>query len=190
MARTQDAALSLFEQRGFDAVTVDDVAQQAGVGVASVYRWFGTKERLVLWDDYDAPLLARTQAHLHAGKSPFDAILLALLEGLGELYAREKRRILRRADLIATTPALINAARLDTHHQRDAFSKLFAPETTDPLERELLAAVIASTLETCVEEWRRRRGRVALDELLVRAFELLTTFPRLRRTPASARRRK
>ncbi|MFO0598128.1 MAG: helix-turn-helix domain-containing protein [Myxococcaceae bacterium] len=189
MARAQDAAIELFEEQGFDHVTVDDVAQRAGVGVASLYRWFGTKERLVLWDEYDAPLFARTELHLHEGKGPFDAILLSLLEGLGELYERDKKRILRRADLIASTPALINAARLDTHLLREGFSKLFAEVATDPLERELLAAVIATTLETGVEEWRRRRGRVPLDELLLRAFELLATFPRLRGAQGSQRRR-
>jgi len=189
MARAQDAAIELFEEQGFDHVTVDDVAQRAGVGVASLYRWFGTKERLVLWDEYDAPLFARTELHLHEGKGPFDAILLSLLEGLGELYERDKKRILRRADLIASTPALINAARLDTHLLREGFSRLFAEVATDPLERELLAAVIATTLETGVEEWRRRRGRVPLDELLLRAFELLATFPRLRGAQGSQRRR-
>ena len=54
----QQVALDLFEQRGFAAVGVEEIARAAGVGPATVYRHFGSKERIVLWDDYDPLLLA------------------------------------------------------------------------------------------------------------------------------------
>lgn len=42
-----DAALSLFVEFGLRRNTMDDVAQRAGVGRATVYRHFGDKDRLV-----------------------------------------------------------------------------------------------------------------------------------------------
>lgn len=44
--RIVDAAGALFEERGPD-VTLEEVARRAGVGVATVYRRFGTREGLV-----------------------------------------------------------------------------------------------------------------------------------------------
>jgi AcrR family transcriptional regulator len=46
-ARLLEAALDLFETRGFDAVAVPEIAAKAGVAVGTVYRYFETKEALV-----------------------------------------------------------------------------------------------------------------------------------------------
>ena len=45
--RLLDAALDLFETRGFDGVAVPEIAAKAGVAVGSVYRYFPGKEALV-----------------------------------------------------------------------------------------------------------------------------------------------
>lgn len=49
----QARALDLFEERGFDAVTIEAVAAAAGVSPSSVYRYFGTKEGLVVFDEFE-----------------------------------------------------------------------------------------------------------------------------------------
>ncbi|ONM50001.1 TetR/AcrR family transcriptional regulator [Nocardia donostiensis] len=45
-ARIRDAALGLFAEQGVDAVTVRDIAAEAGVSPALVIRHYGTKEKL------------------------------------------------------------------------------------------------------------------------------------------------
>ncbi len=57
MARIQHVALDLFDEHGYREVTVERVAAQAGVSPSSVYRYFGTKEMLVLYDEADPKLL-------------------------------------------------------------------------------------------------------------------------------------
>ena len=111
MRRAQTEAIALFRARGYDGVTVDEVARAAGVGVASLFRNFGTKENLVLWDEYDPMLFATMARQLESGASPVRAIEAAITEALGEVYARDRRRILTRADLVASTPALAARAR-------------------------------------------------------------------------------
>jgi len=49
----QERALDLFDERGFGAVTIEEVAAAAGVSASSVYRYFGTKEGLVVADEFD-----------------------------------------------------------------------------------------------------------------------------------------
>ena len=54
------AAGALLVDRGLDAVSMDELAQQAGVSKATIYRWWPTKEALALdalyadWADGDA----------------------------------------------------------------------------------------------------------------------------------------
>ena len=54
MRTIQERALDLFDERGFDAVTIEEIAAAAEVSPASVYRYFGTKEGLVVADEFDS----------------------------------------------------------------------------------------------------------------------------------------
>ena len=46
--RVLDATLALADEGGFDAVQMRDVAAEAGVALGTVYRYFSSKERLLL----------------------------------------------------------------------------------------------------------------------------------------------
>ncbi|GAA3090614.1 MULTISPECIES: TetR/AcrR family transcriptional regulator [Nonomuraea] len=55
MRAIQERALDLFDERGFAAVTIEEVAAAAEVSPSSVYRIFGTKEGIVVTDiEFDA----------------------------------------------------------------------------------------------------------------------------------------
>jgi len=54
MRTIQERALDLFDERGFDAVTIEEIAAAAEVSPSSVYRWFGTKEGLIVADEFDS----------------------------------------------------------------------------------------------------------------------------------------
>jgi AcrR family transcriptional regulator len=54
MRTIQERALDLFDERGFDAVTIEEIAAAADVSPSSVYRYFGTKEGLLVADEFDS----------------------------------------------------------------------------------------------------------------------------------------
>ena len=54
MRTIQEQALDLFDERGFDAVTIEEIAAAAEVSPSSVYRYFGTKEGLIVADEFDS----------------------------------------------------------------------------------------------------------------------------------------
>lgn len=74
MQEIRERALDLFDERGFAAVTIEQVAAAAGVSPSSVYRYFGTKEGLVVQDDDDA----WSDAGLVDPTDPVGSLLLAV----------------------------------------------------------------------------------------------------------------
>ncbi|MEO7329499.1 MAG: helix-turn-helix domain-containing protein [Minicystis sp.] len=174
MRRAQDAALDLFEARGYAAVTVEDIAAAAGVGPATVYRSFGSKERVVLWDDYDPMLLDAVRARLPTHPL-LAAVSGALEEALDRVYGTDKRRILRRTRLLLAEPALIAASAADRLALRAALAALFTEASAAPgdLGAEVAAAAVVATLEVAVERWAKGRGRTPMREVIRASFGAL-----------------
>ncbi|MDQ0959505.1 AcrR family transcriptional regulator [Streptomyces sp. B4I13] len=51
------ATYALVREQGYDATTIDQIAQRAEVSPSTVFRYFPTKEDIVLTDEYDPVLL-------------------------------------------------------------------------------------------------------------------------------------
>lgn len=81
----EEAAARLFEQQGFEATTVRDIAAAAGVGERTFFRYFPSKEDLVLQQvrDLIPPLMQRVRAR-PAGEAPLTALLEAMVDWLTE----------------------------------------------------------------------------------------------------------
>ena len=76
MARIQAVALDLFDERGYER-SIEQIADAADVSPSSVYRYFGTKEQLVLYDELDVQLLDVIEARARRappgrGRAPGD----------------------------------------------------------------------------------------------------------------------
>lgn len=78
MHHIQETAVALFEEHGLDRVTIEQVAAAADVSASTVYRYFGTKEGLVLHDEYDDQVLVGLAHYLQQGLSPWAAAEAAL----------------------------------------------------------------------------------------------------------------
>lgn len=76
-----DVATRLFMERGFDAVTLAEVADAAGVSVKTIFNYFGSKEDLYL--DRDAELRAHLLGAI-TGREPGVTITAALGDLLAE----------------------------------------------------------------------------------------------------------
>jgi AcrR family transcriptional regulator len=55
----QQEALRLFQDQGYHATTVEQIAEAAEVSASTVFRYFPTKDTLVLTDDYDPIMVER-----------------------------------------------------------------------------------------------------------------------------------
>ncbi|WP_455712749.1 TetR/AcrR family transcriptional regulator [Streptomyces pharetrae] len=58
----RSATYELVREQGYDATTIDQIADRAEVSPSTVFRYFPTKEDIVLTDEYDSLLLADLRA--------------------------------------------------------------------------------------------------------------------------------
>lgn len=171
MKRVQEEAVSRFLAEGFDPVTVEQIAEAADVSAMSVYRWFGTKEGLVIWDEFDPPILESIGRRL-PGQPPLEAVRDAFVELLDDVYDRERDMALARAQLIYREPAVLAAADRNLRHLRSALSEMFTGESDlEPLQAEATAAIATALLEVAIDAWQRVDGTRPLHELIAELFD-------------------
>ena len=85
-ATIQQEALRLFREQGYAATTVDEIAAAAEVSQSTCFRYFPTKEDVVMYDALDALMIAAFRAQ------PPQLSPLAALRGARRRCARRCRR--------------------------------------------------------------------------------------------------
>jgi AcrR family transcriptional regulator len=110
MHQVQTVALRLFAERGFDDVTIEQVAAEAEVSPSTVYRYFGTKEGLVIVDEFDDPALDGLEALLTSDEPLVDIVRKAISAIDDEHFAQTRGLTMVRTKMILDTPALRAAA--------------------------------------------------------------------------------
>jgi AcrR family transcriptional regulator len=98
MDHIQDVALDLFEERGFDAVTIEEIATAADVSARSIYRYFETKEGLVLRDALDDQFLGLLPGLLSETTDLFAAARLAIRAFSGALVGEDLAEVLKQSN--------------------------------------------------------------------------------------------
>jgi AcrR family transcriptional regulator len=161
-----DTARRLFTERGFESVTVAQIAQAADVAEATVFNYFPTKEDLFYerLEAYGAELVEAVRARA-AGVSALAAFRRALLEsgGLlaqveaGDVQALERLRTVNR--VIAASPALQAREHQALAGTADALAALLATETNasaDDLRPQMAANALVGVQRALVDYTRRR----------------------------------
>ncbi|NUW33149.1 TetR family transcriptional regulator [Nonomuraea sp. SMC257] len=140
--RISEVATGLFVERGFDHVTIAEVAEAAEVSVNTVYNYFASKEDLVLPPEEASPQRLADMVRARPAGQP---AVRAVLEHLRDEVRRRERRLGltegfgRVLEMMRATPTLM--ARLETLGQEmiDVLAVCLAEETgaapDDPLPR-------------------------------------------------------
>jgi AcrR family transcriptional regulator len=144
-AAIQAAALHLIERQGYQATTVDQIAERAEVSPSTFFRYFPTKEDVVLHDRYDPLLLADFRAQ-PAELAPVTALRRTLRAVLGALPQEERARERQRTALILSVPELRARSLDQIAGTLRPFTEVLAERTGrsahDPAVRALTGAVI------------------------------------------------
>ncbi|UGQ12056.1 TetR/AcrR family transcriptional regulator [Yinghuangia sp. ASG 101] len=167
--RITAVALQLFAERGFDAVTVSEIAEAAEVAKATLFSYFPSKESLAL-QGVGQENLAEIVARRPAGLSPLQA-LQAHYEAFadGHMAAVDRGQVLAQMRVIFDSPTLSGAANALLYQQRRALADVLAEEYGETAAA-LVAAQVAATALTLRESFFHILAGGASPQEAVRAL--------------------
>jgi AcrR family transcriptional regulator len=100
------AALDLFAERGFDAVTVNDIADRVDVDPSTFFRHFGSKEAVIFSETSDWTGRLGDAIRAEPAELPLLEIMRAAAKHLAGLLMIDIETERRRADLISSSPSV------------------------------------------------------------------------------------
>ncbi|MFI9565161.1 TetR family transcriptional regulator [Streptomyces rishiriensis] len=189
-----EVAVRLFLERGFDAVSVAEVAAAAEISKPTLFRYFPAKEDLVLHQiaDHEQEAARVVVAGRAEGVAPLAALRRHFLAGLAAddpvTGLNDHPQVRAFYNLLYGTPSLV--ARLYGYLERSeaALAAALAEDLPAALDARLAAGQIVAVRRILAEEnWRRvaageRPADVRADAVAAaeRAFDVLGTgLPRL-----------
>ena len=173
-----DVAVDLFEAKGFDEVTVDEIAEAASVSPRTFFRYFGSKEAVLFaGQDEMLAILRETIASQPASVPPLLALQEAVV-ALARYSVKEGDRRLRRA-AVARTGALAYQRTVLQPQWEDAIAEALAAhldvDVEDDLRPRLLANVAIAVMSSVSRVWTNGGGSPEVEELVGQAFASLET---------------
>ncbi|MGW5434260.1 acyl-CoA-like ligand-binding transcription factor [Streptomyces sp. NPDC004059] len=174
--RIRREAYRLFAEHGYEATTVDQIADAAEISSSTFFRYFPTKEDVVIQDEYD-PALADAIRSRPAGEPIVDAILSSLKGPLGAMLQQDREDLLLRTRIAFNDPAIRARNMAEQERSERAMAEVIAERTgrnAADLEIKCAAAAIIAVFTTLVRHWVEGDGKENLAALYERHLPLLS----------------
>jgi AcrR family transcriptional regulator len=179
--RILDAAARIFHEQGYAGATTNDIADEAGVSVGSLYQYFPNK---------DALLVALTQRHIEATTSELTNLLIALPSNseLDEILRTVVDFLVSQHDLddlhllvmhqAPRTQDINIALEQAKSHLVELTSQILHNKIPDARRRGLIAHMVVATIDAAVHDviLRQPRGKArkaAVDLTVATALSIL-----------------
>lgn len=179
--RLQETALRLFIERGFDNVTVEEVAREAGVSHMTFFRHFPTKESVVLDDPYD-PLIETAVARQATGLSALERVRRGLLEAWSQVEEPDDDTTRLRVRLAAGHSGLRARAWENNHRTERFIVEALTATGVAEFEARVAAGAVLGAVTAALFEWAEDDSGHALGESIRAAMALLEPACELART--------
>jgi AcrR family transcriptional regulator len=165
-ARLFDEAMRLFGERGFDDVSVGDIAKAAGVSVPTFYAHFESKDHLILAlptpEDLDR-LIGGFPADLSTAEL-LRSVMVAALTGVGGFT--DPDQVLARWRVVAASPGLrLRAAGFERATAEMILQALPRQEAVSPDTRVTVTALMSAYTQVLLR-WAESDGRRPAEELV------------------------
>lgn len=155
------AAAHLFNQRGYDATSMRDIAREAGMLAGSMYYHFPSKDDLIIatYEEGKRLISNSVVAAVEDVTDPWERLTLAAVAHMNTLFGGNNFSILLCADISRTSPTL----RSRLIEIRDSYDKLFVdliediPLPTD-IDKGLLRLSLLGSLNWS-SSWYRPGGQ-------------------------------
>ncbi len=172
----EEAAIDLFEERGFDGTTIEDIAAAADIAPRTFFYYFPTKEDVVL-ADY-ASRLDRIIDVLRArpvSEPPWAALQASFVTVAADYEARRDDLVRRFTIMAAHPPVYARSLQLQAGWE-DALTDVLidrAGPDVGQLESRLLASAALACMRSSLPHWLLTAQATALPDLIEACFDQL-----------------
>jgi AcrR family transcriptional regulator len=173
-----EAAAELFYERGYAATKVDDIVAAVDVSPRTFFRYFPTKEDLVV-------ALGATSLDLFLealrDRPPKESLQVAVAEAVDQSLAsgwEDTTKVRSFLALLRETPALRARWLEEAYGKRDLMAEVIAIRTgTDPsdLRNLLIAGAITLTINTALQVWADQDVELKASPFVYRGLQELAT---------------
>jgi AcrR family transcriptional regulator len=184
-AHLAEVALELLADRDFDSVTVDEISVAAGVSRRTFFRYFASKEDVILgFLDQLGDRLCERIVSMPPEVPPLAAVHSALLPHV-LAYAADTSRTMRLVRQLQQSPSL-RARELESRHRlkekvSEAIGRRLALDDRADLTPRLLAGVAMVPFDVAIARWLEGRAGGDLGVILEQAISSLNRqLPELR----------
>lgn len=144
-------ALDLFLRRGYDVVTMADIAREVGVSVRTLHRYFPSKADIV-WGGLDGAANALSRAlELAHPSQPLIAVFISAVTKVFDEEAERETFARARLRIIATTPSLAAAHPAAYRRWREE-TTFFVARRLNLSPMDLVPRAIAAALQATIAE--------------------------------------
>jgi AcrR family transcriptional regulator len=158
-AAIREHALRLFREQGYSVTTIEQIAAAAEVSPATFFRYFPTKEDVVLQDDFDVITIASLNAQ-PPELSPVAAFRAAAAASLAAMTGADKEQFRETARLTAQVPEIRARALDEFTRTMDGISGALAGRVGRPpddfavrtLAGAIMGVIMSATLPTLTGE--------------------------------------
>jgi AcrR family transcriptional regulator len=172
-----DTALGLFDEQGFEATTVDDIASAAGISPRSFFRYFATKEDVVVGDPAPTGRALAGALTARPAAEPVRTSLHEAFQVLARDADRDPERALRVMRVISSCASL-RARNAEKHFTwaRDLIPLAAArlPGEASAAEARVVVLVSLACFDAALQTWVEMDGGKSLELLLAEAFATAT----------------
>ncbi|MFG2170315.1 TetR/AcrR family transcriptional regulator [Streptomyces niveus] len=171
----REATYRLITDQGYEATTVEQIAAAAEVSPSTVFRYFPTKEDIVLTDEFDPVMEAAIRAR-PADEPPLDSLRAALRQAVEAILADQPGELLQRSKLMLEIPA-VRARMTETMAETSLLLSRAVADRTGRDEGDLEVRVFTASVMAALREvtiyWAEHDQKENLAVLVDRALDSL-----------------
>jgi AcrR family transcriptional regulator len=169
------ATYELIKEQGYDATTIEQIAERAEVSPSTVFRYFPTKEDIVLTDEYDPLMLEELRAR-PAGESWMDSVRYVMHKAIDAMMAEDPEVVRTRAHLAVQVPA-IRSRMVESMSETGRLLRAALAERSglhpDSLEVRVYAMSLVGGLMEVNMSWAENGFKDELRDMVDRALDVL-----------------
>jgi AcrR family transcriptional regulator len=171
--RVREVAFELFERKGFEATTVDEIAEVSGVSRRSIFRYFKSKEGIFFATQHEKLEMFRALVNdPQQGETPYQTARRACLS-LAQHFEQDRSQIMAHYRITATAQTLMPLDASLNRSWDDAMLSALLRGEESTWHHELLAGAMMGLVRSVLRGWVSRGALEDLHQLGELAFTSL-----------------